>query len=210
MLGIHVAVQADKDASLQRTLAAERDVITSSMSEASRAYQAPPPIVRPATPPTDPAPQHEVDPSQVDLSAPPAFYQEEEVKPAKPVATSTTAVSTGAPSDPDFNVLASALFTQGSNKQSTTIPAQKPAAVNELFGTSIVDEEEEVLRMPSRSVTVSVKKSKPAASASAPRSPADEGAAVSSAPMTSPTQAEKKESLFDRVKGGIKGVVVWI
>jgi hypothetical protein len=155
-----------------------------------------------------------VDPSQVDLSAPPAFYGKEEVKPAaRSAPKAASGASVGQGPDPEFNVLASALFSDGSGRPTATGTSASgqaaPAPASDLFGSSSMDDgEEEVLRMPSRSVTVSVKKSKPkeALPAPVPASSTAEESAVAAAPVTSPSQDEKKGSIFDRVKGGIKGM----
>ena len=176
---------------MQHSLGAEKDAISSTLSQASQSYVAPARTLRPDTPPSDPADfKKPVDAAAMDVNSKPAYYGEEVHSPPqlKPAAKA-------APEQ--FNTLTSSLFGDSSNTPST--------ATATAISTQLGAEEEDELRMPTRAVQVQRPKKETATPPIARSASAhsQEEAQPSERSIVSPES--KRESLFDRVKGGLKG-----
>lgn len=175
---------------MSRAKEAEPDILTSSLSSASSAYRAP--ASRPAAQQNDPEPTQ---PETTDLQVPPAHYSEEGARPV-----SAPKGSAKPETAEKFTAAATALFSQLDNNETETQVQQETKNAEE-------EEETEVLRLPTRSVNV--KKQKKTTSTETDSKPqADTGETkveeVSSPSSTSPAE-NKKSSILDRVKGGLKG-----
>ncbi|CAE7609967.1 unnamed protein product, partial [Symbiodinium microadriaticum] len=182
------------DSSLQRTLGAESEVISSTLSQASKAYAPPPPIARPDTPPNDPQPVME---AAQNLHIKPASYGDDEVVPQQ-----RDKIAAAKPEPEQFNSLTSSLFASRADTQA------EQAASSGLFGPTGADDEDE-LRMPTRTVHVQKtrKESTPMPVTGTANSISQDDAAnraAATASTTTSPQESKKGSIFDRMKGGIK------